>query len=196
MTILTATAWKTNAHLIKDVAKLGYLDGSVLDVTYGYGVFWQLFKPDDFTACDLDPAKSPLGYSVDFTNLKGIFDRSSFDTVVLDPPYKLNGMPTEEVDERYGVHEVATWRDRYSLINRGILECSLYTRHYLLLKCMDQVVSGKKRWQTIDFTATARACGMELEDRFDMLVNPRQQPGGRRQVHAQGNYSTLLVFSK
>ena len=194
MAILTATAWPTNADLIADVAKLGYLDGSVLDVTYGYGVFWQKFKPDDFTACDIDEAKSPIGYSVDFTNLP--FERKTFDAIVLDPPYKLNGTPTDSVDERYGVHVVKTWQERYSMIMDGIIECAYHTKKYLLVKCMDQVVSGKKRWQTMDFTHAAKACALTLEDRFDMLVTPRPQPEGRRQLHAQGNYSTLLVFSK
>lgn len=196
MAILTATAWPTNADLIADVAKLGYLDGSVLDVTYGYGVFWQKFKPDDFTACDIDPEKSPIGHSVDFRCLP-ISWRREFDTVVLDPPYKLNGTPTDSVDERYGVHLASTWQDRYANIMAGMNECMAVTRKYLLLKCMDQVVSGKKRWQTIDFVN--HACGygkMELVDRFDMLVTPRPQPEGRRQLHAQGNYSTLLVFEK
>lgn len=139
--VLTATKWATNAELIEDVERFGYLDGRVLDCTYGYGTFWKNWKPDDLTACDIDPAKSPIGHSVDFTNLVE-FGKRSFDAVVFDPPYKLNGTPTDAVDERYGVHKVATWQDRYSLIIDG------------------------------------------------------PQPGGRRQVHAQSNYSTLLVFRK
>ena len=193
MTVLSATTWPTNGELILDVAKLGYLDGSVLDTTYGYGVFWQKWKPDDLTACDIDEAKSPIGRSIDFCALPFEW-RGAYDSVVLDPPYKLNGTPTDAVDERYGVHKVSTWQDRYDLIRCGLLECSLTTRRYVLLKCMDQVVSGKKRWQTIDFTVEARAFHMELVDRFDMLVTPRPQPAGRRQVHTQSNYSTLLVF--
>lgn len=61
--------WPTNADLIADVAKLGYLDGPVLDTTYGEGTFWKMWRPNDLTACDIDPAKSPIGYSVDFTSL-------------------------------------------------------------------------------------------------------------------------------
>lgn len=195
MSILTATAWPTNAHLIEDVAKLGYLDGRVLDVTFGYGTFWKRWKPEDFTASDFDAAKSPVGYSVDVPFLPAHWF-GVFDAIVFDPPYKLNGRSTDDVDERYGVHVYASWKDRYQLINDGIAECALATKRYLLLKCMDQVVSGAKRWQTIDFTTTARENGLELVDRFDMLVNPRPQPPGRRQLHAQTNYSTLLVFEK
>ena len=123
--------------------------------------------------------------------------------MVLDPPYKLNGTPTGSshekrgFDYRYGTDKPAPWQDRYRLITEGLMECSQVARRYVLLKCMDQVVSGKKRWQTIDFTVTAReCCGLELVDRFDLLVTPRPQPEGRRQVHAQSNYSTLLVFGR
>ena len=61
---------------------------------------------------------------------------------------------------------------------------------------MDQVEAGQKRWQTFDFTTVAIGRGLRLVDRFDMLTTPRPQPPGRRQLHAQGNYSTLLVFEK
>lgn len=194
MSVLSAQRWRSNAHLIADVATLGYLDGTVLDVTYGLGVFWQQWQPDELTACDLDVAKSPFGKSVDFTQLP--FDDHSFDVVVFDPPYKLNGTPTHGVDSRYGVHERTTWQDRHVLIHKGIDECARVARRFVLLKCMDQVVSGRKRWQTIEFTNYATQKGLHLVDRFDLLVNPRPQPANRRQVHSQGNYSTLLVFKQ
>lgn len=195
MTIFTATKWPTNAELIEDVAKLGYLDGRVADVTYGYGTFWKRWRPYELYATDLDAAKSPLrGESVDFTNLP--YSDSEFDAVVFDPPYKLNGTPTDSVDERYGVHVVKSWQDRYELIYKGLDECCRVSKRYVLLKCQDQVCGGKKRWQTLDFANHANWNKWRLEDRFDMLVTPRPQPGGRRQVHAQVNYSTLLVFEK
>lgn len=181
--------------MITSVAKLGYLNGRLLDVTFGYGNFWSLWQPPDLVACDLDPAKSPVGYPVDFTHLPSEW-MGEFDTIVLDPPYKLNGRPTDAVDERYGVASRATVQERYSLIDRGIGECARFTKRYLLLKCMDQVVSGRKHWQTIHFANYASLHGMALVDRFDLLVTPRPQPAGRRQVHTQANYSTLLVFEK
>ena len=92
MTILTATRWPSNAEMIEDVARLGYLDGKILDCSFGYGTFWANWTPDDFVACDLDPEKSPCGYSVDFRDMP--FTDKSFDVVVFDPPYKLNGTPT------------------------------------------------------------------------------------------------------
>ncbi len=194
--LLTAMRWKDSAELIEAIGtRSQYLGGRVLDVTHGRGVFWKNWKPSELVACDIDPAKSPVGYSVDFTKLPTEW-HGAFDAIVCDPPYKLNGRPDETVDARYGVHIYTRWQDRYDLIERGIRECAAATKRYLLLKCMDQVVSGAKRWQTIDFTNAARESGMELVDRYDMLVDPRPQPPGRRQEHALTNYSTMLVFEK
>ena len=40
----------TNADLIEQVRKLGYLDGSVIDLTYGdNGGWWKRWRPDDLT---------------------------------------------------------------------------------------------------------------------------------------------------
>lgn len=183
-----------NAELIVDVARLGYLPDPVLDVTYGMGVFWKKYRPADFAAHEIDPAKAPDG-PMDFTALD--YPDDTFNTVVFDPPYKLNGTPTDAVDERYGVHVIRSWRDRHALINAGIVECVRVLRGggYLLVKCQDQVCSGQVRWQTREFADTAESAGTRLVDRFDLLGG-RAQPAGRRQVHARRNHSTLLVFVK
>lgn len=201
--ILAIKVWPSNAELIADCARLGYLrkEWRTLDPTYGYGTFWNAWRPNTLFGTDLDPEKTmptlrkmyPEG--VDFTDLP--WSEAFFDAVVFDPPYKLNGTPTEMVDERYGVHKVATWRDRMKLIEDGLTECSrvLKAGGYLLLKCQDQVCSGKIRWQTIEFTIHARTLGLGLVDRFDFL-SYRAQPAGTRQVHARRNASTLLVFKQ
>lgn len=194
--IRAVDVWPTNAHLIADCARLGYLqsDWTTLDPTYGYGTFWKVWKPDVLVACDGAEAKSPIGYAVDFTDLP--WPDRHFDVVVFDPPYKLNGTPTEATDARYGVHVVSTWQDRHRLIRDGILECLRVLRAggTLLVKCQDQVCSGAIRWQTVEFTNHAEAHGARLVDRFDLLGSSRPQPAGRRQVHAHGRPSTLLVF--
>src|SRR5262245_46753182 len=121
--ILATHAWPTNAELIADVARLGHLraDRGTLDPTYGLGIFWQKWRPVHLTACDVDPDKSPLGHSVDFRHLPWV-DRY-FGQVVFDPPYKLNGTPTDEVDGRYGVHVPSSWQDRMLTIVAGVREC-------------------------------------------------------------------------
>lgn len=192
-------AWNNNAELIADVAKLGYLGGDealVLDPTYGLGNMWTIYRPNYLFACDLDPAKSPSGKSVDFRDMP--FASESFDAVVFDPPYKFAGKAKHiEQDHRYGVESHLRWQDRLQMILDGARECSRVTKRggHLLVKCQDQVVSGKVVWQTLHLTEDLADNGLRLKDRFD-LVGYRPQPPGRTQVHARRNTSQLLVFEK
>ncbi|MBA3654562.1 MAG: hypothetical protein H0W70_10255 [Actinobacteria bacterium] len=193
--VMATYAWPSNAELIAACARLGYLKGQLrtLDATYGKGTFWKQWRPDALVTNDIDP-ESDSDWHADFRVLP--FAAGWFDAVVLDPPYKLNGTPTEAVDRRYGVDVVASRRDRMQLIRDGITECArVLGGGYLLLKCQDQVNGGKVRWQTIDFTEHAERCGLGLVDRLDIL-SYRPQPEGRRQVHARRGSSSLLVFKR
>lgn len=183
--------WRNNAEMIVDVAAMGYLDGDVLDPTWGLGRFWKEFTPDRLTASDLNPAKSPIGYPIDFTDLP--FDDDSFDTVVLDGPYKLNGTTSGASDADYGVDVRGGWKERHTLIKQGMNEGARVARRYLLVKCQDQVCGGKVRWQTIEFANHGLEIGLELVTRF-LLESYRPQPEGRRQVTPANNVSALLVF--
>lgn len=196
--VLAAGPWANNAELILDVRRLGYLDDSmvILDPTFGLGRFWTLWTPPLLIASDLDPAKSPTGESVDFTALPHADE--SVDAVVLDPPYKLNGTGgSHPSDAGYGVANTVRWQDRHGLIRDGITDAARVLRFggHLLLKCQDQVCSGRVRWQTDEFTGHAESIGLRKVDRFD-LASYRPQPSGRRQLHARRNYSTLLAFVK
>lgn len=196
MTVLAADTYRSNAELIEACVELGYLkfEDNVLDTTYGRGVFWKNWIPKYLWTNDLYTEQA--SWHEDFRSMG--WSNGSFDVVVFDPPYKLNGRSDgSEVDERYGVHKYARWQDRMALIKDGIHECLRVVKPggYLLLKCQDQVCSGKVRWQTRDFADVAEAHGAELDDHLLMLGH-RPQPAGRRQVHARRNYSSLLVFKK
>jgi hypothetical protein len=184
--------WRSNGHLIAQVAELGYITGLVLDSTYGEaGGFWSVWRPADLVAHDLKVD------GVDFLDLP--YSPGKFDTIVFDPPYKLNGTPAEAgFDTRYGVDKYQRWQNRIQLMVDGVtaLDPFLKPGGHLLVKCMDQVCSGKVRWQTVILTNHTVGLGYELEDRFDLLGHARKQPAGRRQVHARGRGSTLLVFRK
>lgn len=193
MTVLAIDTYKSNADLILACRDLGYIEGVVMDPTYGMGTFWSKWKPDGVYT-DLDPLKSPSGGSIDFTAMSHYADRE-FDTVVFDPPYKLNGTPNDAVDNRYGVHEPTRWQDRMGLCIQGIGECARVSKKWLLVKCQDQVCSGKVRWQTIQFAFHAEAQGFELVDMLHYVAY-RPQPEGRSQVHARRNYSTMLVLRR
>lgn len=190
MTVRASHAWPTNGHLIADVARLGYLraDDLVLDMTYGKGVWWQEWRPDALFTLPAGVDFRATGYPPD-----------TFDVVALDPPYKLNGRPDPAVDARYGVHVPATRSERHALMANGLLEAATVTvpRGVVLFKCQDQVNGGQIRWQTRMFTELGEAYGLELVDRFDLTGQHRPQPmEGRRQQHAHGRPSTLLVFRK
>lgn len=187
MLVEAAHHWPTNAHLIADVAKLGYLDGTVLDATYGDGNFWTQWKPDVLVTNDLYKIAD---YAWDYRTR---YHTDTYDSVVFDPPYKLRGTPAQPAfDDQYGIEKAMRWQDIMDDIRIGAENCYRIARRYLLVKCKDQVVSGKVRWQTNMVTT---AIGVEhLVDRFDYLKTPQPQKAGRRRVHASRNYSTLLVF--
>lgn len=196
--VLAINKWATNGHLIADCARLGYLRDTdlILDPTYGYGTFWKVWKPSSLVACDLDEAKSPIGHSVDFTALP--FAHLGFDAVVFDPPYKLTGTPqdTGGMDERFGVDQPSVrWQDRMALIRAGAAECARVCERTLLVKCQDQVVSSKIRWQTLAVIETLAPLGFGLRDRFDFL-SYRAQPAERAQKNAHRGSSQMLVFER
>lgn len=184
---------KTNADLMVNVMNLGYVGRLVLDATYGGGGFWNKVRPELLVASDIKLTDGNL--CSDFTCLP--FIENTFDTVVLDGPYKLGGTPSlSEFDERYGIDVPTRWQDRNELIKRGITDCIRVARKYVLIKCQDQVSSGHVRWQTREFTDHAESCGTILVDRFDLLGHRMPQPPGRSQKHARRNTSTLLVMEK
>jgi hypothetical protein len=206
MTVLAAHRWKNNAEMIADVAKLGYLDGEVLDCTYGFGGFWKVWRPERLTASDLHTGDGVHVFRDDFTMMP--WRDGGFDSVVFDPPYKLKGTSTDDVDECYGIDDYMTPDDRHQLIRDGLDECLRVTSDHLLVKVMDQVCNGQMYWQT-DIVCDHIGDRAKKVDRFDLIGHARKQPmfgrrkrdfigppKPRRQLHAYGRGSTLLVFKK
>jgi len=187
-----------NSQLVLDLAELGYLDLSlpILDPTYGLGRWWKLVYPSQLTACDIDVNKSPIGYSVDFADVP--WSDNTFDAVVFDPPYKLNGTSQGfGNDASYGVGNVkyVSIQQRHELIKQGMTELARVTRRTLVVKCQDQVSSGRVQWQTRIFSDYGESLGLTLCDSLHVLGH-RRQPQGRSQRHARRDYSTALVFTK
>ena len=144
--MLATQAWSTNADLIADVARLGYLDGTVLGATYGEGGFWTRWKPagDNLVTNDL---YKRADHAEDYRSLP--FAAGMFAVVVFDPPYKLSGTPAlGAFDERYGIERPMSRVERLEDIRLGALECFRVANRWLLVKCMDQVEGGQVRWQT------------------------------------------------
>lgn len=191
--VVAAKAWPTNAAMIADVARLGYLDGHVLDATYGEGNFWTEWRPEHLDTNDLHkPARHQWSY------LQIPASDSTWDAVVFDPPYRLSGRRDQgEFDQRFGLAEYRSNDAILADIVAGARECYRVTRRSLLVKCQDQVNGGRVRWQTDLVTAAIGELGGKKVDRFDFIqTTVRGQPNGRRQLNARRNYSTLLIFEK
>lgn len=198
--VMAITEWASNAELIRDVARVGYLQACVptYDCTYGLGVFWKLWKPAPgyFFASDINPDKSPIGYPIDFTKMpwkSGLFYRTVF-----DPPYKMNGTATGNED-RYGVEDYEPPREREHKILVGISECARVTAAggYVFVKCQNQVAGSIMHWQAREFANYAEDhCDLRQDDEFHMIQWREQPEDAPAQKHARHNYSTLLVFKK
>lgn len=216
-----AHPWPTNADLIEAIGRssLPYLtdDALTIDLTWGEGNWWNHWRPTDLVGCDLDPEKSPIGRSVDFTDTG--FPPRAWGVVVFDPPYKLNGTPTHDVDARYGVGVAYTSRtDRHLLMLSGLTEAARLVAPggYVLTKSQAQVNGGRVRWQPRMMDRHAATLGLDLVDEF-LRIGGRAQPthrpcrtcpgeecercagAGSYRVapqHAAHNYSTLQVFTR
>lgn len=209
--VLAFAGRKRNEDLILALRDLKWLDSEsrTLDPTYGKGRFWKLWQPDDLVRTDIVPRLSldtPARKGLDATKLHETFGRE-FDVVVIDGPYKLNGTPSAggpaDSDEDYGVHVPARWQDRYKLMEDMMRSGAQVLKDKqrgkrkprLLFKCQDQVVSGQKRFQSVDFAVLGRELGFRLADAL-YVEGYREQPVGRTQKHAQQDFSVMLVFEK
>jgi hypothetical protein len=196
--VYAANAWKSNAEMVLDLQKLGYLDGHVLDPTYGDGKWWTLWTPEKFTTHDLDPEK---GDGVDYRHLPHP-DRA-FDAIAFDPPYvTIGGRTSSSIPEfhaRYGMADAPQRaRSRFEYNTLGFAECVRVFKRggTIVYKCQDYIESGKFQPVTHWVIADALERGLEYCDRLEHISGPRPQPPGRRLVHARRNCSTLLVFKK
>lgn len=219
--VLAAHRWPTNAHLIADVARLGYLDGHVLDPTHGKGTWWLLWQPERLTTLDADPTKRS-DVRGDFAALP--FAPSTFDAAAFDPPYiSVGGRATSTVPgflNAYGIDAApSSPAGVRALIAAGLAELLTVVRPrgYVLCKAMDYVTSGRLYPGAHYALADALAMGYTLADRFEHVGDPGPQPTNRTrrcslcagdgcptcggtgrlasvQQHARRNLSTLLVL--
>lgn len=205
--VLAFAGRKNNALLIEDLRRLGHLgdDRKTIDPTYNIGRFWKSYTPPLLTRCDIVPKWSPdVKGGMDATKLHEHWG-PEFDAVVIDGPYKLNGTPSQGgpamSDEGYGVGVPTRWQDRHALLEAMMRSGAQLLRPpvkgqkpaSLLFKCQDQVVSGKKRFQSQIFGNLGESLGLRLADAL-YVEGYRAQPDRGKQVHAHQDFSVMLVF--
>lgn len=204
--VMAATRWPTNADLIADVARLGYLCPSdvVLDPTYGRGIWWKKWRPTELIAHDLRLD------GVDFRRLPEA--SGSVDAAAYDPPYVcVGGRATStlaakgsDMHARYGMDTAPrTPAALQDMNDAGLAELVrvVKPKGIVLVKCQDYVWSRRLYLGTFHTLSAALALGMELVDRLEHITNPRPQPERTRadgrpsvQQHARRNLSTLFVL--
>lgn len=198
--ILRAHRWGTNAKMIAEaVVPLGYIEGTVLDATYGEkGGFWKEWAPpgDNLVTNDLNAPQAMEHH--DFRMLP--FAGCTWGTVVFDPPYKLSGTPAmREMDQRFGTaeeHAKLNREGKLAMIRAGAIECWRVTNRWLLVKVQDQVEGGIVRWQAKMVVDALEPLGALWRDQFLLLRDPIPQDRTKVQRRARSNYSTLLIFQR
>lgn len=207
--ILSVGHWRTNADLICEaVVPLGYLDmrtDRVLDCTWGLGAWWAQDAPDNLTACDLEPSKSPLncpecesgaehpiekrhpvhaGDSVDFRSMP--FPAATFTVVAFDAPYVPVGSnetsTLQDYNERYGRHLVPSDpSELQAIIDAGLADVMrvLVPGGRALVKCASYVWSGNLYPGSYHTLKAALDIGFELVDWFVHEGDQRAQPQNR-----------------
>jgi tRNA G10 N-methylase Trm11 len=202
-----ATRWPTNAHMIEDVVRLGYLRAAdhVLDPTFEGGTWWKRWRPELLTALNRDHD------GTDFRHLD--YPDGHFDAIAYDPPYVCKGgretSGIKEMDNRYGQEDApASPAELQALMNDGLTEMHRLVKParrralhpsepngVVLMKCKDYISSGRLWPGTHLSLVHALELGFELEDRLEMVTGTGPQ-SQKRQVHARRNLSTLLVLRK
>lgn len=181
-----------NADLIDKVRHLGYLDGTVVDVTYGRGGWWARYRPDGLVAHDLAVD------GVDFTALP--YGDGAFDTVCYDPPYIPaggHGTSTAGVfQERYGVNAGRSQADLDAVVFAGLGEAFRVARRFVLVKCMDYVNGRAFHPMSYRVAGAAFDLGARMHD--EIIHHAGSGPGGHNivdQLRARRCHSKLLVFT-
>ncbi len=194
--ILPSVFVGTNAELMAAVAPY-YLTGSVCDVTYGLGGWWQCFRPAELVAHDIDTEK---GDGVDFTALPE--QDETYDAVTFDPPYiPQGGYETSTAPQfvgRFGLTSRSR-SDLWQMIADGISECARVLRPegYLLVKCMDFVNGGAFHLGHRKVLEIADEVGLRCHDLI--VHHTGSGPGGTNifdPKRARRHHSYLLVFAK
>lgn len=169
----------------------------MLDTTYGRGMWWTIFRPDDLTIHDRDTVDG-----VDFRDLP--HQNGEFDVVCFDPPYIPHHSPetstAKDFVDRFGTSRgAATARALFTLHAAGLAECARVVSPggWVLVKCNDFVSSRKFELGHRRMIDSAEAVGLCCHD---LIVHATGTGPGIGSVVVQHRtaraHSYLLVFRR
>ena len=192
--VLTARVG-TNAELLADAFRIFVPAGAtVADVTYGRGNFWG--KLDQTQYCvlksDINP-KTPDTIQADFRDLP--YRDNCVDVLLLDPPYAHGGKTMKKsITQPYG-HSTGNHAEVIRQYAQGIREAARVLRKggLAMVKCQDEIESGKQCWSHIEIKDLLEAEGFQIVDLLPLVQ--KYQPAMRvdYQKHARKNHSSLWV---
>lgn len=188
-----------NATAMRELMRMYARPGmTVVDPTYGRGVFWSKIDVSSYQLLATDLAST--GH--DFRSLPhpdGIAH-----VVVLDPPYRYKppaGTVKDTVDVCYRLSDspdIGSTKAVHELYAAGMREAHRILKPYgfLLLKCQDTIEAGKQVWTHVRVMAAAAEIGFVVRD-IVVVVNPTPSPT-RWSVHhhARKGHSYFLVLRR
>jgi hypothetical protein len=211
------THYGTNKDLIPQVAMLYLSEGArVADLTFGQGLFWQKLDLTRFAFVGSDlkmrqilreqslrTASVPPLLAADLVALP--YRDTTFDVVVLDPPYMGNTHNTSlKMEGLYRNHETTEGMDHAAILRDlycpGLQEAWRILRPggTVWVKGKDEIEDGEQCWSHREVLTAAERLGFVAVDQFFLVVqaNVTMLNNGRRQRHARKNQSWLWVFKR
>lgn len=138
----------TSSQVISALIGILFQDAvTAYDSTYGFGGFWEN-RPEGLTVYggDLEPALSPSGRAVDFTDLP--FEADTFDLGVFDPPYQTDmGKDRPSVMGTRFSH-YPTVVELEDAVRRGTREIWRVSRLGVIIKVQDYNHGNRKVWMS------------------------------------------------
>jgi len=193
MTILTAKVGN-NSDLFPDILDV-YANkyDVIIDVTYGKGVFWRNVDISKYT---FHPSDILTG--VDYNHLP--YKNDSVDIMVFDPPYMgHNGGKGYAVARNYNVDVPKYHKDYIPRLYFGAMAEStrvLRKGGHLIIKCQDEIQSGKQNMNHITIIQHAIESGWRVEDLFILVQKGTPIMRHPYQKHARKNHSYFVVLRK
>lgn len=187
-----------NDELVEQAASLYLKNGyRVADVTWGKGVFWRRLDLTRYDFHKSDIITCPQA-KYDFRNLP--YKSSSFDVVVLDPPYCHN--PGEMIVDANYQNKATTkglyHKDIIELYRNGMKEACRILKDggTLWVKCKDEIESSYQRWSHVEILDIALKLGMYGKDLFVLIQKSNPVIQHAAQQHSRKNHSYLWIFKK